>query len=146
MKIKLDINEKYAETEIIIKTNKITNEVKEIVDFVDKKKPDHFIGIKDEKTSIIKPNEVFTIYAQQGKVFLETEKDIFEIRIRLYEVLEYNYSSSFIRISKSEIINMEKIDFFESDITGSIVIVLKNKKRSYVSKRYTKNIKERLGV
>lgn len=147
VKIKLDLNEKYEDTEVLIKSPEMTDEVKMIVNFLEKKDVmEHFTGIKDDRFSIIKPSDIFRLWARKGKVFAETQDSVFEIKLRLYEVEERLSYLSFVRISKSEIINMDKIDYFESDFAGTLVIVLKNHNKSYVSRRYTKIIKERLGM
>ncbi|WP_027107284.1 LytTR family DNA-binding domain-containing protein [Ligilactobacillus ceti] len=146
MIINLDIDKKYKETEINIQSYEMTEEIRKIMEFINKDNTGKLTVIKDERILLIKLADVFTVFAEGGKVFVETADDKFEIKLRLYEVEEKLSHLSFIRISKSKIINIDNVKYFESGFTGTIEIVFKNDKKTYVSRRYVKGIKERLGV
>lgn len=65
--------------------------------------------------------------------------------LRLYQ-LEQMLQKDFIRISKSELINKKLIDYFEMDFAGVLKISFIDKDYSYSSRRYLKDIKEKLKV
>ena len=52
----------------------------------------------------------------------------------------------FIRISKSEIVNLKMVDSLDLSFIGTICIKLKNGTNTYVSRRYVKKIKQILGI
>lgn len=54
--------------------------------------------------------------------------------------------TSFIRISKSEIVNIEMIEKLLLEPNGLIRMYLKNEDYTYSSRRYLKSIKERLSL
>ncbi|WP_443719645.1 LytTR family transcriptional regulator DNA-binding domain-containing protein, partial [Ruminococcus sp.] len=55
------------------------------------------------------------------------------------------YSFIFI-LQSAEIINLEKVSRFNLKISGTVYVLFKNGKSTYVSRRYVSKIKERLGV
>ena len=52
---------------------------------------------------------LFRIYAEEGKVFAKTEYDLYQLRLRLYELEERLDDTLFVRISNSEIVNLKKV-------------------------------------
>lgn len=146
MIINLEIDKKYKEIEINIKTYEMIEEISRIIEFINKDNMGTLTVVRDERIILIKLDEIFTVFAEGGKIFVETSDDKFEIKLRLYEVEEKLSSLSFIRISKSEIINIDNVKYFESGFTGTIEVVFKNGKKTYVSRRYVKDIKKRLEI
>ncbi|MGY3723820.1 transcriptional regulator, LytTR family [Granulicatella balaenopterae] len=149
MKINLDINPNYQETEVTIKASHLSDEVTRMLNlFNEEKNCDTLTVVKDERIILLQVADIYRIYAESGKVYVQTASDIFDVKMRLYEVEErfVQPSSSLIRISKSEIVNLKKVAYFEASFSGTMVIVLKNKQKAYVSRRFVKALKERIGV
>jgi DNA-binding LytR/AlgR family response regulator len=73
------------------------------------------------------------------------EKEKYRIKTRLYK-LEETLPQNYVKINQSTIINIQKIDSFSSDFTGTLKVKLKNGFCDYVSRRNLKSVKERLGV
>ncbi|NRR75094.1 LytTR family transcriptional regulator [Tetragenococcus halophilus] len=65
------------------------------------------------------------------------------ISYRLYE-LEEQLPQSFVRISNTEIINLDYVHYFQLSKSGLILIRLSNGHMTSSSKRYLKKVKERL--
>lgn len=136
--IKTDISDKYNdEINIIIQTNQITNDVQQIINSIEKidtsfKK---IIGIQNNNIFIININDIICFYSENKSNYCKTNKGIFKIKQPLYE-LEYTLPfSDFIRISNSTIININCVDFFNTDITGSIKVQFKDGSVEYISRR-----------
>ena len=101
MIIEFDINEKYQENKIIICTNKITEDVKKLIEKIRDEENIKLYGYKDEKIFILEENKIESIYSEDKKVFARTESnEIFEMKKRIYE-LENILSEKFVRISNS---------------------------------------------
>lgn len=146
MKVKIEIDDKYLEPNAIIYTNKVTDEISKIVEFIQEEKNCVINGFKDEEVFIIKLEDIEKIYALNGKVLLETEKEAFEVKKRMYELEEILPKKNFFRISNSEIINFDKVKKIDFKIYGNFVIHFYSGKTSYASRRYIKKIKEFLGL
>lgn len=95
---------------------------------------------------ILEQTDIFRIYAAVGKVFAVTDKKEFVLRLRLYEIEERLNNKGFVRISNSEIINIEKAKKFDLSTVGTICVSLSNGNVSFVSRRYVKKIKKTLGI
>ena len=81
MKIEFDIDEKYQEGKIIICTNKITEDVKKLIDKINIEENNKLYGYKNEKIFILDENKIESIYSEDKKVFARTEgNEIFEIK------------------------------------------------------------------
>ena len=66
--------------------------------------------------------------------------------MRLYQVEEKLTGRRFVRISNSEIINLNKTANFDLSFAGTIQVKLKNGDVTFVSRRYVSEIKKILGI
>ena len=109
LNIKIDAN--YEEPVTLITTARMTDEVNRIVDFINQSDAVTTIisGIKNGKVELLEQESLFRIYAEEGKVFAKTEYDLYQLRLRLYELEERLDDTLFVRISNSEIVNLKKI-------------------------------------
>lgn len=146
MQIEIKIDENCREPKIIIMTDKMTDEVNDIVKKLSDEKPQLIAGFKDDSVQVIDPSSIYRVYAQSGKVFAETSKGNYLLRLRLYEAEERLEKLSFVRISNSDIINLKKVKSFDLSFAGTICITLSNGTVTYVSRRTVSKIKKLLGI
>jgi DNA-binding LytR/AlgR family response regulator len=146
LKVEIKIDENCVFPKVVIYTNEITSEVNELVKRLSEKHPFNLVGYKDEKLEILQPEEIVRIYAEQQKVFAKTDKDVFALKLRLYEVEERLTLDYFVRISNSEIVNFKKVKNLDMGYNGTICIIFKSGDTSFVSRRYVTKIKQYLGI
>lgn len=146
MKIEIKIDENCAEPKIIVVTDKINEEINDILRKLSAEQPQILAGFKDEKVTALDLNQIFRIYASDGKVYAETDSDTYTLRLRLYETEQRLANQSFVRISNGEIINLKKVKGFDLSFIGTICVSLSNNTVSYVSRRYVSKIKQLLGI
>ncbi len=146
MKIEIKIDENCAEPKIIVVTDKINEEINDILRKLSAEQPQILAGFKDEKVTALDLNQIFRIYASGGKVYAETDSDTYTLRLRLYETEQRLANHSFVRISNGEIINLKKVKGFDLSFIGTICVSLSNDTVSYVSRRYVSKIKQLLGI
>jgi len=146
VKIKIEVDESVKETEVVIRAEKITDEVNHIVSRLSEQTPDVLIGFRDEVAHILDESKLVRIFSAAGKVFAQGEKDEFTLRLRLYEVEEKLNNALFVRISNSEIINLKKVKGFDLSFVGTICVTFTNGTSTYVSRRYVSKIKKVLGI
>ena len=53
--------------------------------------------------------EIYTFYAEGQKVFARSREEKYTVNSKLYELEEQMDSALFVRISKSELVNIKKI-------------------------------------
>lgn len=146
MQIEIKMNENCREPKIIIMTDKMTDEVNDIVKKLSVEQPQLIAGFKDDSVQVLEPSSIYRVYAQSGKVFAETNKGNYLLRLRLYEAEERLEKLSFVRISNSDIINLKKVKSFDLSFAGTICITLSNGTVTYVSRRTVSKIKKLLGI
>ena len=146
MKIEIQIDESCDEPKIVVMTRRVTEEISEILKKLSEDPSEMLAGFRDERASILEPNQIYRVYASGGKVYAETKNGTYLLRLRLYEAEQRLESSSFVRISNSEIINLKKVKGFDLSFAGTICVSLANGTVSYVSRRYVSKIKQLLGL
>ena len=147
MKIQVDIDERYEEEKVIIQARTMSAEVARVIKAIEGRDASQYItGMGDGRSRLLMPEDIDCVYAQAAKVFVVKGDETYEVRQRLYELEEIFARFDFIKVNRSELVNIARIDYFESDLLGSLVIYLKCGRKSYVSRRCVKAIKERLGV
>lgn len=144
MKLELNIDEKVKETLVVVNANKVDKEVQNLINYIEYSS-EYFIGIVEDKASIININEIIRVYIEDRKTFVVTLKDTYVVKKKLYEV-ENMVTRNFIKISQSEIANIKFIKNLDFSNTGTIVIKYKNSDISYVSRRMIKEFKLKLGI
>lgn len=144
MKVELNIDEKFKEILVTISTDKINDEVQELVNYIEYKE-DYLVGIADNQVCVIDISDIIRVFVEDRKVFVVTTKGKFIVKKKLYEMNNL-LTKDFVKISQSEIANIKFIKNLDLSIRGTIVIVYKNSDISYVSRRLLKDFKSKLGL
>ena len=146
MQVEIRIDSTVREPKVIVLTDRMTDEVNEIVRKISEAEPAMLAGFREDTVTVLDPEEIYRIYAANGKVFAVTAKEEYSLRMRLHEAEERFRGSSFVRISNSEMINLKTVRSFDLSLAGTIRVALKNGETAYVSRRYVGKIKEALGM
>ena len=143
MKYQLIIDESEEES-IVITAPKKSNLILEIEKLI-KSSQLKLTGYKDNLIYLLELTDIYCFYTLDGKVYAKTKNDDFMIRERIYQLEDYT-KDLFIKINQGCLINVKKILKFESNLGGSIKVILKNNYSDYISRRELKNVKRRLGL
>ena len=146
MEIEIKIDPLYKEPKVIFVTDRMTDEIQNIVNRISEPGPDVMTGFRDDTVTLLDRDDVFRIYAAGGKVFAVTQAGEYVLKARLYEVEDQLKSASFVRISNSEIVNLKKVKNFDLSFVGTINVRFSDGTSTYVSRRYVSKIKEVLGI
>ena len=143
MKISV-FTDKNREEEIVIfahEETELINQIKSLINDYSSQ----ITGFKENEIYQLKATDIYCFTVENNKVFAITENDKFLLKNRLYSI-EEGLSSDFIKINKSCIANIKKIERFDAAITGTLMVKFKNGYTDYVSRRSVKSVKERLGI
>lgn len=135
MNIEIKIDSGYEIPKVIILTDKMSEEVNEIIRRISEKAPQIIAGFREDIMKILEQQEITRIYSCGGKVFAVADDGEYTLRSRLYEV-EERLGGDFVRISNSEIINLRKTESFDLSISGTICVRLKGGTTAYASRRH----------
>ena len=103
------------------------------------------VGYNEKEMVTLNPFEIYCVTVMDNKIFAICEDESLQLKERLY-TLEERLPENFVKINKSTLANIQKIERFDASISGTLKIVFKNGYVDYVSRRQLKTIKERLGI
>lgn len=148
MKVEVKLDESYLEPKMVIYTSSINDEIEKIINkLIELPNSNNLLfGLKDQVIKMINPNEVIRIYANNGKIFAVCDSGEYILKLKLYELEEKCISDYWIRISNSEIINLQKVKHFDLSFTGTILVEFINGQKTSVSRRYVAKIKKILNI
>ena len=146
MQIEVKIDENAKETKVIIVTPQMDESVSELMKRLSGDRPQVIAGFSEDTVCLLDQEEIYRVYAGDGKVYCETQSGTWKSRLRLYELEERLEKSRFVRISNSEIINLKRVKGFDLSLSGTIRVALNNGTVTYVSRRYVSKIKQVLGI
>ena len=102
---------------------------------------------RGDRALLIEQRDFLRFYADGRGISAQTvQKEAYAVRLRLYELEERLDRRRFVRISNSEIVNLEHVTALDLSLTGTIRMTLGHSVNTYVSRRYVKRIKEALGL
>ena len=148
MRVECKISTDYKEPYAVLYLNKMTETVAEIISMLEKENANSLalIAMRDRKTYFIKSEDV-SLVRTEGREIVCYDKlgNRYLLDKPLYE-WENILDISFVRISKSAIVNINQIDHVEASFNGTMELVMKNGVTDYISRRFRKSFKERLGL
>ena len=128
---------------IKIGCHKVDSNVREIVHFI--KSRQGSIDVKDGEMKYNIPIvDIFYVESVDDRTFIYLENDCYETAHKLYELEEILNERRFIRISKSVIVNLLKIDCVKPALNGRYMCRLQNNENVIISRKYVPEFKERL--
>lgn len=146
MKITVEIKENCIEDEVIIRCREINETVgriqKAVADVT--KKEAKIRLIKGNKEYYIPIDEIIFFESDESGICAHTVSNIFMTKYKLYE-LEQILPWHFSRISKSAILNVEKVYAITKNITSASIVEFKGTpKQVYVSRAYYKPLMSKI--
>ena len=145
MKINLDIDGKYDDTEVIIRAPHLNNDIERIVAMM--RMIDMQIAVrKDNETVLLDTDKILYVEAVDRKTFVYTNVDTYESELKLYELEQQLIERDFLRISKQSIVNLRKIRSLKTDVNRKIRITLQNGEQIVVSRMYSDELRRKLGL
>lgn len=143
MELKLFKIAKEQAEQIEIRCHEITEEVREIVAFV-KTRQGQLTGVQEGKQYEVPVLDILYIEAVDNKVFLYTKKQVYETKQRLYELEELLREKYFLRVSKSLLLNLMKVQSIKPALNGRFMAVLQSGEEIIISRKYVPELKKAL--
>ena len=137
--------DKNKDEEIVVRCHEIHDEVLNIVEKL-KKSETVLLGSKDNEMFRISVKDIFYIESVDNKTFICMQKNVFESKMKLYELEELTQNTKLFRCSKSMILNIAKIRSVSPSINGRFEAKLLNGEAVIISRQYVPDLKKRLGL
>lgn len=109
--------------------------------------PDHLLGQVGDNYEIINYQDIILLETETGNIYARTNKGKdYRIKEKLYELEESLAGQGFIRINKSNIVNILHIKEIVPWFNGRLLLKLDNGKEVEVSRSYAGDFKDFLGL
>ena len=143
MEIKIIKIAKKQPEQMEIRCHELTEEIREIVTFV-KARQGQLTGVQEGSQYEIAVLDVCYIEAVDNKVFLYTQKQVYETRQKLYELEEFLKEKYFLRVSKSLLLNLMKVRSIKPALNGRFLAILQSGEEIIISRKYVPELKKAL--
>lgn len=145
MKVELHIDPAQPELAVVLRAPARTEEVESLLALLTAESG-ILLGFRDGAAVPLPPETILRFYGEDKEVRAETPDGVYTMRQRLYALEERLAGRRFVRISHSEIVNLDHVTALDLSLTGTIRMTLRGGAVTYVSRRYVKRIKEVLGL
>lgn len=146
MKVDIIIDETIEETQVKIFAKGYSKEVETIKDLLADRIIDKLVAFRDKEVFILSHEEIIRIFAQDKRVFIKTKNGTFSSRLTVSELENRLGKKKFIKISRSDIVNLDFVKKLDLSFTGTIAVELTNGDVAYVSRRNLKEFRRALGL
>lgn len=142
MKLIIEQSDNYAETEIYIKCNNIDKNLQKVIDEL-QIIMFSLIVYKDGATHKLSIDDIYYFESVDDKTFVYCKVDVYECKYKLYEIENKVSNYNFVRISKSSIVNIDKISHIKPQLAGRLDIAMDNGEHQIVNRHYVNILKEK---
>ena len=137
-----DIEEPYAD----IHTNELTDNITKAMSILESDDSSDMLAVKrGSDIALLEFSEVFMLRVEDKQVKVYTESTEYLIKKPLYQV-EETLDNDFVRISKTTIVNLRKIERVAPSLKGMMFIQLKNGLKDNISRKYLPDFKQALDL
>ncbi|VSY14615.1 transcriptional regulator [Streptococcus pneumoniae] len=139
MKLRIEIDGNLEETEIVIKTPTLTDEIADLQRLLQESKAPRLTFYKGTGEYYLDLSEILFFETEGSKIYAHNQKEAYEVRLKLYE-LESILPRYFNRVSKSTIANIRQIYSVDKSFSGTGTISFyQTHKEVHVSRHYQDN-------
>ena len=137
-----DIEEPYAD----IHTNELTDNITKAMSILESDDSNDMLAVKKgSDIALLEFSDVYMFRVENKQVKVYTEKSEYLVKKPLYQV-EEGLGSDFVRISKTTIVNLKKIERVAPSLKGMMFIQLKNGLKDNISRKYLPDFKHALDL
>lgn len=147
MKVEVQVDPALDEPVVVLRVPQPCAEAEELAEKLRASAPPQPFTVYAEREAVrVSRTAVLRFYAEDKGVFCQTAKGVFAVRQRLYELEGALAGTRLVRVSNSEIVNLDRVAALDLTLAGTIKMTLEGGTVCWVSRRYVKRIKEALGL
>ena len=115
-----------GEEELIVRVNQLSERVLELLRVIQAEDEKLMCYHEDGSLSVLCPSSVFYFESVDNRVYAYEKAEVSELKQKLYELEQRFAGTDFIRISKSMILNLAKVERFAPSFSGRFEAILQN--------------------
>lgn len=146
MKVNLFVSKDIEEPHADIHTNELNDNISKAISILESEDANDMLAVKKgSDIALLELSEVYMFRVENKQVNVYTENSEYLIKKPLYQV-EETLGSDFVRISKTTIVNLKKIERVAPSLKGMMFIELKNGLNDNISRKYLPGFKQALDL
>lgn len=146
MKVNLFVSKDIEEPHADIHTNELTDNVTKAISILESDESNDMLAVrKGPDIALLELGDVYMIRVEEKQVKVYVENSEYLIKKPLYQV-EETLNSDFVRISKTTIVNLKKVERVAPSLKGMMFIQLKNGLKDNISRKYLPDFKNALDL
>ena len=146
MKVNLFVSRDIEEPHADIHTNELTDNITRAMSILESEDSNEMLAVKKgSDIALLEYDEVYMFRVEDKQVKVYTENSEYLVKKALYQV-EENLTGDFVRISKTTIVNLRKIERVAPSLRGMMFIELKNGLKDNISRKYLPEFKQALDL
>ena len=145
--VRVEIDSSCLEPEVVIRAGERTALVERIVSAVEAcagRESPPVTAYRGDAMRLIEQRDIIRVHTEPRKLIVCAGAGEFEARCTLQEMEEALDPERFVRISRFELVNIEKIVSFDFSVTGTIKVSFEDGSSTWVARRYVHAIEQRL--
>lgn len=143
MKIIIEDRSPNEEDTVIVRCNDLDDSLLKLI-YGFKMGNNKIVATKDGEITMIAPRDIYYFETVDNKIFLYLTKDVYETKLKLYEIEKEFAGTDFFRASKSTIVNLAKVKSLSPALSGRFEAILLNEERVIISRQYVSELKNKL--
>ena len=147
VKVRIDLDASCQVPEVVIRTAQKTEMVEKIISALKRCAQSDVprIAVYDGSARrLLSQGDILRVYTEPRKLMVCTARGKFEARCSLKERETTLDPEIFVRISRFELINMEKVSGFDVSLSGTIQVMFDDGSSTFVARRYVRTIAQKL--
>ncbi|SNZ17449.1 transcriptional regulator, LytTR family [Terribacillus aidingensis] len=146
MKITIQEDDNCQETEVRITCRRANDDVVKLVKLLSATNQERLTGEQNGELHLLHPENIYYFESVDNTVFFYDVKAVYRSTLKLYQIEEANFSRDFIRVSKSVIVNLSKVEKLKPALGRKLVATLDNAEKVMISRQYVPALKQKLGI
>lgn len=143
MEIRIQQIDRQKKECVLISCYEVNSQIKEIVNFI-RTRQGTISGVLNETQYEIVLSDIFYFESVDDKTYIYTKDKAYATKQRLYELEEELEKKSFLRVSKSSIVNLMKITSIKPAMNGRFLAGLSNGEEVMISRKYVPEFKRKI--
>ena len=146
MKVNLFVSRDIKEPHADIHANELTDNISKAISILESDESSEMIAVKKgSDIALLEFNEIYMFRVEDKQVKVYTQNDEYLIKKPLYQIEEV-LNNDFVRISKTTIVNLKRIERVAPSLKGMMFIELKNGLKDNNSRKYLPDFKNALDL
>lgn len=133
------------ENEVVLRCRELDDEMLEVLALL-KDRSAKLVARKNGESFMLQPGDVYYADSVDGKTFVCTRDLVLETGRSLSQLEDAHGEAGFLRISKSQLVNLYRVSSLKSLSNSRVELTLQNAEKLIVSRHYIQNLKEKLGM